>query len=48
MIAVIFHFWLGVILVLSAAAITVALIGGYVKSVTAAKFPAGKRNPEEN
>jgi hypothetical protein len=47
-IAVIFHWWLGLLLVLGGGAMAVALIAGYVKTVTAAKYPNGKRNPEEN
>lgn len=47
-IAVIFHWWLGLILTLSGAGVMVALIAGYIKTVTAAKYPDGKRNPEEN
>jgi len=47
-IAVIFHTWLGLILVLSGVGMMVALIGGYIKTVTAAKYPNGKRNREEN
>lgn len=47
MIAVIFHFWLGMILVLSGALVAVALIGGYLKSVTAAKYPGGRQKRED-
>ncbi len=47
-IAVIFHFWLGVVLTLAAVGIMVALVGGYVKNVTATKYPGGKRNRDEN
>ncbi len=47
-IAVIFHWWLGLILALSGAGIGVALIAGYIKTVTAAKYPNGRRNSEEN
>ncbi len=46
-IAVIFHWWLGLLLVLGGGAATVALIGGYVKSVTAAKYPNGKQKRED-
>ncbi len=47
MIAIIFHWWLGLILLLSAAAVGTLLIAAYVKTVSAAKYPNGKRNPEE-
>ncbi len=46
-IAVIFHFWLGLLLTLAGAAVAVALIGGYLKSVTAAKYPSGKQKRED-
>ena len=45
--AIIFHYWLGLLLVLSGAALVVALVGGYVKNVSAAKYPNGKRNRDE-
>ena len=48
MIAVIFHWWLGLLLILGGGLALVTLIAGYVKTVTAAKYPNGKRNPEEN
>lgn len=47
MIAVIFHFWLGLILVLSGGLVVLSLVGGYVKSVTAAKYPNGKQKRED-
>lgn len=47
MIAVIFHFWLGLILVLSGGLVAVALIGGYLKTVTAAKYPNGRQKRED-
>ena len=45
--AIIFHFWLGFVLVLAGGAVVVGLIGGYVKTVSAAKYPNGKRNRDE-
>lgn len=47
MIGVIFHWWLGLILVVAGGLATVGLIGGYLKTVTAAKYPNGKRNRDE-
>lgn len=47
MLAVIFHFWLGLLLFAAGAAAVVALVGGYVKSVTAAKYPHGKQKRED-
>ncbi len=46
MTAVIFHFWLGVILLAVSVLVVVGLIGGYLKKVTAPQFPS-KRNREE-
>jgi hypothetical protein len=46
-IAVIFHFWLGVILLGATGLATVGLILGYLKSVTAAKYPSGKQKRED-
>ena len=47
MTAIIFHFWLGLLLVLAGGAAVVGLIGGYIKIVAAAKYPSGKRNRDE-
>ena len=46
-IAVIFHWWLGLLLVLAGGAATVGLVGAYLKSVTAAKYPNGKQKRED-
>ena len=46
-IAVIFHWWLGLLLVLGGGAATVALVGAYLKTVTAAKYPNGKQKRED-
>ncbi|MCU1394747.1 MAG: hypothetical protein JWM34_3175 [Ilumatobacteraceae bacterium] len=45
-IAVIFHFWLGLILLLAGGAAIVGLIGGYLKTVSGAKYPNGKQKRE--
>lgn len=47
MIAYIFHWWLGLLLVLAGALLVVALVGGYLKNVTAAKYPSGKQKRED-
>ena len=47
MIAVIFHFWLGLLLVAGGLAATVGLVGAYLKTVTSAKYPSAKRNRDE-
>jgi hypothetical protein len=46
-IAVIFHWWLGLLLVLVGVVAAIALIGGYLKTVTAAKYPSGKQKRED-
>jgi hypothetical protein len=46
-IAVIFHFWLGLLLVLAGGAVCVLLVGAYLKTVTAAKYPHGKQKRED-
>jgi hypothetical protein len=46
MIAVIFHFWLGLLLLGVGVLAVVGLIGGYLKKVTAPQFPS-KRDREE-
>ena len=45
--AVIFHFWLGLLLFVAGAVAVVGLVGGYVKQVTAAKYPHGKQKRED-
>ena len=40
--AYIWHWWIGVLLLLVCIVATVALVGGYLKSVTAQQYP-GKR-----
>ena len=47
MLAVIFHFWLGLLLFLAGGAAVVGLVGGYIKIVTAAKYPNGKQKRED-
>ncbi|HEY4610172.1 MAG TPA: hypothetical protein VIH06_13240 [Ilumatobacteraceae bacterium] len=46
MTAVIFHYWLGVILLLVSILAVVGLVGGYLKKVTATRYPSN-RNREE-
>ncbi len=45
MVAVVFHYWLGLILLAVSILAVVAMGAGYVKSVTAKQFP--KRPSEE-
>ena len=46
MTAIIFHYWLGLILLAVSILAVVGLIGGYLKKVTASHFPS-KQNREE-
>ena len=46
MTAVIFHFWLGLLLLAVSILAVVGLIGGYLKKVTASQYPS-KRDREE-
>ncbi len=47
MIAVIFHWWLALLLVIAGVVAVVALVGCYLKTVTAAKYPNGKQKRED-
>jgi len=46
-IAVIWFWWLGLVLVIAGVACVIALVGGYAKTVTAAKYPSGKQKRED-
>lgn len=39
----IWHWWIGLVLLVVAVAVTAALVGGYLKAVSAQKYPGGKR-----
>ena len=39
MLAVIWHFWLGVALAIAAVATVVAMVGGYFKTVESQRYP---------
>ncbi len=47
MIAIIFHYWLGMILILAGGLAVLTLVLSYLKVVTAAKYPNGKRRRED-
>lgn len=40
----IWHWWIGLVLLGVGIAVAVALIGGYLKSVSSQKYPGGKRS----
>lgn len=42
MLAVIWHFWLGVALAAGAVATVAAMVGGYFKTVESQRYPKGK------
>lgn len=42
--AEIWYWWIGVILLIVSVAAAVALVGGYVKSVSSQRYPDGKRS----
>ena len=46
--AEIWHWWIGVILTGVAVLATIAVIGGYLKSVTAQQHPGGKRRRQND
>jgi len=47
MLAVIFHFWLGLILAVVAGLAVVSLIAGYIKKVVAPQYPSGRQRRDD-
>jgi hypothetical protein len=47
LVAYIWHFWIGVILFFGAILAVIALVGGYLKSVTSQRYPS-KRNRRDD
>jgi len=45
--AYIWHWWIGLVMLIAGAAAAVALIGGYLKQVSAQRYPGGKRQREQ-
>ena len=45
--AQIWHFWIGVAMLIAGIGATVGLIGGYLKQVSAQRYPGGKREREQ-
>lgn len=45
--AQIWHWWIGVAMLIAGIGATVGLIGGYLKSVSAQRFPGGKRERQQ-
>ncbi len=45
-VAYIWHFWIGVVLTLASVGSAAALVAGYLKKVTALRYPNGKNREE--
>ena len=45
--AYIWHWWIGLIMLLAAAGATLALVAGYLKQVTSQRYPGGKRGRQQ-
>ena len=45
--AYIWHWWIGLVLLIAGIAGAVALIGGYLKQVSSQRYPGGKRAREQ-
>jgi hypothetical protein len=43
----IWHWWIGVIMAFAAVGLMVQLVVGYLKKVTAQRYPGGQRNREQ-
>jgi hypothetical protein len=47
MIAEIWHWWIGVVLTLLSVLTVVALVGGYLKAVTAKQYPSKRQRRDD-
>jgi hypothetical protein len=47
MLAVIFHFWLGLILAVVGGLAVVSLIAGYIKKVVSPQYPSGRQRRDD-
>lgn len=45
--AYIWHWWIGLVMLLAAGLATVSLVAGYVKQVSSQRYPGGKRGREQ-
>jgi hypothetical protein len=45
--AYIWHWWIGLVMLLAGGFAAVSLIGGYIKQVSSQRFPGGKRGREQ-
>lgn len=45
--APIWHWWLGLVMLLAAGGATLSLVAGYLKMVTSQRYPNGRRGKEQ-
>jgi hypothetical protein len=45
--AYIWHWWIGLVMLLAGGAAVVGLIAGYLKQVTSTRYPGGRRQREQ-
>ena len=45
--AYIWHWWIGLVMLIAAVGAAVGLIGGYLKQVSSQRYPQGKRGREQ-
>lgn len=45
--APIWHWWLGLVMLIAGGAAALGLIGGYLKMVTSQRYPSGRRGKEQ-
>ena len=46
--AYIWHWWIGLVMLLAGGAATIGLIAGYLKQVSSQRYPGGKRGREQD
>lgn len=45
--AYIWHWWIGLVMLIATVAAVVALVGGYLKQVSSQRYPGGRRGREQ-
>ncbi len=45
--AYIWHWWIGLVMLIAGVAATISLIAGYLKQVSSQRYPSGKRGREQ-
>jgi len=46
--APIWHWWIGLVMLIAAVGAAVGLIGGYLKTVSSQRYPGGRRGKEQD